>query len=300
MENSDTQNKKSALFQRNNIIVIVLSIILVVVVVLFLLQRREHNAILSEIKAEKDSIQYELNEIVSGYDSLKTENDTINEQLFVAQTKVRDLLIEVEQTKKVSFDKISGYQKQVTTLRGIMRDYIMQVDSLNRRNQELMAENLEVKQQYKQVESENVQLSQEKDRLQQNLQRAAMLEARELIAETLNSRSKETKFAKRAEKIRIYFVLSKNITAKRGAKNIYVRIMRPDQLLMIKSPDDLFQFEDLKIQYSAMREVNYEGQELPVAIFWDNTDEPELMPGVYTVDLFGDGNNIGTTTFEIK
>lgn len=300
MEDSNIKKKQPAVLQRNNIIVIVLSLILVVVVVLFLLQRREHNVILNEIQTEKDSIQVELNEIVSSYDSLNTENDTINEQLMVAQTKVRDLLIEVEQTKKVSFDKISGYQKQVTTLRGIMRDFVVQIDSLNRRNEELMAENLEVKEQFKQVESENVQLTEEKGRLEQNLQRAAMLEARELIAEPLNSRSKATKFAKRTEKIRIYFVLSKNITAKRGAKNIYARIMRPDQLLMIKSPDDLFQFEDLKIQYSAMREVNYEGLELPVAIFWDNTNDPQLMAGVYTVDIFGDGNNIGTTTFEIK
>ena len=127
-----------------------------------------------------------------------------------------------------------------------------------------------------------------------------MLEVRELIAEPLNQRSKATKFAKRTEKIRIYFVLSKNVTTKRGAKNIYARIMRPDQLLMSKSADNLFQFEDLKIQYSAVREVNYEGQELPVAVFWDNTNEPPLMPGEYIVNLFADGNEIGETTFTIK
>ena len=127
-----------------------------------------------------------------------------------------------------------------------------------------------------------------------------MLEVRELIAEPLNQRSKTTKFAKRTDKIRIYFVLSTNVTTKRGAKNIYARIMRPDQLLMSKSENNLFQFEDLKIQYSAMREVIYEGQELPVAIFWDNIDEPLLMPGEYTVNLFADGNEIGETTFSIK
>ena len=69
---------------------------------------------------------------------------------------------------------------------------------------------------------------------------------------------------------------------------------------MSKSPDNLFQFEDLKIQYSAMREVVYEGQEFPVAIFWDNSNEPQLMEGEYTVDLFADGNNIGTTTFTLQ
>ncbi|QIA06773.1 coiled-coil domain-containing protein [Draconibacterium halophilum] len=292
--------QKDSKDKRNNIIVIVLAVVLAVVLVLFFLQRRDHKVMVDEIKAEKDSIQFQLTEIASSYDSLETENDTISEQLFMAQAKVKDLLIEVEQTKKVSYSKISNYQQQVTTLRGIMRDFVVQIDSLNRRNEQLMDENREVKQQYKQVEQQNEQLSKEKQQLQQNLKRAAMLETRQLVAEPLNTRSKETKFARRTAKVRIYFVLGQNTTADRGPKKIYVRIMRPDQLLMVKSENDVFQFEDLKIQYSAMREVVYEGQDLPVAIFWDNTNEPEMMPGTYTINLFADGNEIGETTFEIQ
>lgn len=294
------QNNQKTKDRRNNIIVIALSVVLVVVVVLYLFQLRTHHAIVADINAQKDSIQSELTQISTRYDSLKTENDTINEQLMVAQTQVKDLMLEVEQTKKISYEKITDYQKQVTTLRGIMKNFVVQIDSLNRRNKELMAENLEVKEQYKKVETKNKQLNQEKNRLQQTVDRAAMLQARELIAEPLNSRSKPTRYASRLEKIRIYFVLSRNVTAKRGAKNIYARIMRPDQLLLSKSPDNTFPFEDVKIQYSAMREVNYEGQELPVAIFWDNTNEPELMKGKYDVTLFADGSIIGETSFEIR
>jgi hypothetical protein len=286
--------------RRNNIIVIVLAVVLVIVLVLFFTQRRENSIIIKEIRAEKDSIQFELTEIVAGYDSLSTENDTINEQLFIAQAKVKDLLLEVEQTKKVSYQKITRYQQEVSSLRGIMRNFVVQIDSLNEINKILRQENLAVKEDNVRISKEKEQVVKEKQQLQQTVQRARMLEARELIVEPLNSRSKPTKYAKRTEKLRIYFVLSKNPTAKRGAKDIYARIMRPDQLLMIKSKDDIFQFEDLKIQYSAVRNVNYEGQELSVAIFWDNTNEPQLMTGTYTVNLFADGNEIGETTFEIR
>lgn len=296
-EKSTAQKKKDL---RNNIIVAVLALALVAVVVMYFMQGREHNNIMSEMTAEKDSIQFELTQIAAGYDSMQTENDTLNEQLYVAQAKVKDLLIEVEQTKRVSISKINDYQKQVTTLRGIMRDFVVQIDSLNRKNEELMAENLEVKQQFKQSEQKNQQLSQEKERLKEDLKVAAKLEARELIVEPLNSRDKVTKFAKRTQKIRIYFVLGQNLASTRGAKSIYARIMRPDQLLMSKSSNDLFQFEDLKIQYSAMRDVVYEGKDLPVAIFWDNTNEPELMVGTYTINLFADGNEIGGITFEMQ
>lgn len=300
MDETGIQNKLKTKARRNNIIVIALSVILLAVIVLYFLQNRDHKIIVNELNAEKDSIQMELTDLVVRYDSLSTENDTINEQLFLAQTKVKDLLLEIEQTKKVSIQKINSYQKELTTLRGIMRDFVVQIDSLNRRNQELMAENLEVKEQFKKVESEKEQLSQEKEQLEQNLQRAAVLQVRDLFVEALNSRDKETKFAQRATKLRIYFVISENVTTRRGPKNVFARIMRPDQLLMSKNENNLFQFEDLKIQYSAMREVVYEGHDLPVAIFWDNSNEPELMAGKYTVDLFADGRNIGTTTFELR
>jgi hypothetical protein len=69
--------------------------------------------------------------------------------------------------------------------------------------------------------------------------------------------------------------------------------------LFQKSASDLFQFEDLKIPYSAKREVTYEGNSLPVNIFWDNEGE-EFLPGEYTVDIFADGSNIGTTKFMMK
>ena len=217
-----------------------------------------------------------------------------------AQTKVKDLLQELQQTRQLSIEKITRYQKETTTLRQIMQNYIVQIDSLNRRNQILMAENLEVKEQAKKVESQNIRLSEEKEHLEENLKRAAALEAYGMVAEGLNDRNKDTRFANRATQIRISFTLGKNITAKRGAKNIYVRIMRPDQFLLTKSANDLFSFENLKIPYSAMREVNYEGNELPVSIYWDNSGEPEFIIGEYIVDLFADGNNIGRTKLVLK
>ena len=304
MSEADNGNKKNFLGatpkdRRNNLIVIFLSVVLVVLLVMFFMQRTDYRQIIGELSAEKDSIQLELSQIIVSYDSLKTENDTINEQLYIAQTKVKDLLLEVEQTKRLSIERITRYQQEVTTLRDIMRNYIVQIDSLNRRNQILMAENIEVKEQVRQVESQNIQLTQEKQRLEQNLQRAAQLEASNLVAVGVNNRDRETNAANRATMIRINFTLNRNITARRGAKNIYVRIMRPDQLLLSKSPDHLFQFEDLRIQYSAMREVNYEGNELPVAIYWDNEGKP-FMAGRYTIDVFADGNNIGTTTLELR
>lgn len=286
--------------RRNNIIVILLAIILVVVLFLFFSQRKSNRMIVGQITAQKDSIEVELTQIIAGYDSLKVENDTLTQQMYVAQSRVRDLLLEVEQTRRISLDRINRYQKEVTTLRDIMRNYVVQIDSLNRRNQLLMAENLEVKQQARQVETKNEQLTQEKQQLEENLKRAATLEVRELTAAGMNDRNKDTRFADRSVMIRVNMVIGQNVTAKRGTKNIYLRIMRPDQLLLNNSPNDLFRYEDLNIPFTAVREINYEGNDIPVAIYWDNKGQSPLIPGKYTIDVFADGNNIGTTVLELK
>lgn len=285
--------------RRNNLIIIMLAVLLVIVVVVFVIQHNENKKVMTVLNMEKESIQTELNTMVANYDSLHTTNTDLQVKLEDAQTKVKDLLLEVNQIKKVSYAQISEYRKEITTLRAIMKNYIVQVDSLNRRNQMLMAENVQVKQDFAESESKNQQLEKEKQKLQEKVRAAAQLEAQELIAVGINQRGKEAESARRATQIKVSFVLSKNVTAPRGNKYIYVRIQKPNQVLLQESPDDLFQFEDLKIPYSAKREVTYEGNALPVNIFWDNKGQ-EFMPGEYTVDVFADGNNIGTTKFVMK
>jgi hypothetical protein len=163
-----------------------------------------------------------------------------------------------------------------------------------------MAENVNVKQQVTEVRTANQQLVEEKKKLEQTVTLAAQLEVSDLKATGINARGREQVKISKIEKIKIDFTLNKNQTAKRGAKNVYIRIQRPDQILLMKSDKDLFKFEGTKIPFSVMREVEYEGNDLPVSIYWDNSNESSLIPGKYTVDVFADERNIGTTTFEVK
>lgn len=290
--------KKS--IDKKNILVIALSIILLVFITLFIFQQRSHKVEVKALNIEKNSIKNELQQMVFDYDSLKTDNTDLNNTLLITQSEIKNLLVEVEQVKKTSYQEITQYRNKVNTLRGIMKSLYNQIDSLNIRNKELFTENQEVKLQYTEEKSKNETLEQEKAKLEQTVKKAQMLEALALEGTGLTPRDKETLKVARTQKLMISFTLSKNPTAKRGAKNIYVRIMRPDQLLLINSVDNLFRFEDLKIPYTEMREVNYEGLELPVNIFWDNTGENPLLSGTYTVDIFADGYNIGTTTFILR
>lgn len=285
--------------RRNNLIIILLSVLLIIVITIFFVQRSQNRKMMEALNMEKSAIQTELTGMVANYDSIHTNNESLQSELMMAQNKVKDLVMEVDQVKELSYGQIAKYREEVTTLRNIMKNYIVQVDSLNRRNEMLMAENSQVKQDIAVAESKNLQLEEEKGHLQEKIKMAAQLEATELSAMGVNARGKEAESARRATQIRVSFTLSKNVTTPRGEKTIYVRIQNPNQLLLQKSASDVFPFEDLKIPFSAKREVTYEGNALPINIFWDNAGA-EFIPGEYTVDVFADGNNIGTTTFTMK
>jgi hypothetical protein len=287
-------------FGFKDILVIVLIVVLAAVVVMYFQKKSEHNKIVTELNNEKDSIKVELNHMLVNYDSVKTNNDQLNKNLLMTQFEIKNLLVEIDQVKQASVIEVSNYKDKVNTLRGIMKDLYYQIDSLNERNKILYAENIQVKQRYSDEKSKNELLTKEKDELTQTVKMAQILEALDLRIAGLTPRDKETDRIAKTQKIMISFTLSKNLTAVRGAKNIYVRIMRPDQLLLVGNSSALFTFEDLQIPFSAKREVNYEGAELPVNIYWDNTGHDPLIPGVYTVDLFADGYNIGTAKYLFK
>lgn len=287
-------------FGIKDILVIALSVVLIIVVVMYFQKRSEHNQIVTELNNEKDSIKSELSQMLVNYDSLKTTNDQVNQNLLVTQSQIKNLLVEIDQVKQASVIEVSNYKDKVNTLRGIMKDLYNQIDSLNERNKILYAENVQVKQRYSDEKNKNEKLTKEKEELSQTVKMAQILEALELRITGLTPRDKETERIAKTQKIMVSFTLSKNQTAIRGAKEIFVRIMRPDQLLLVSNSSDIFTFEDLKIPFSAKREVNYEGNELPVNIYWDNTGHDPLIAGVYTVDVFADGYNIGTVKYLFK
>lgn len=286
--------------ETKNILVIVLSVILLAMIGLFLYQRNDYRQIVGQLNTEKDSIRLELTHMLNENDSIKTDNAQLNENLMMTQSKIKDLLAEVEQVKKISYQEILSYQNQVNTLRGIMRNLYTQIDSLNERNKLLYAENQEVKQMIVEEKSRSEQLEKEREQLAQTVKKAQMLEALNIRVVGLTPRERESMKVASIQKLQVSFTLSKNITARRGNKPVYLRIMRPDQLLLIESENNLFAFENMNIPYSAVREIIYEGEELPVNIYWDNTGKALLPSGSYTVDIFADGENIGTAGFLLK
>jgi FtsZ-binding cell division protein ZapB len=256
---------------------------------------KSDNAIVKEaLEEQKKSLTNELQDMMSEYEGLKSNNDSLNQKIDVQQNRIKSLLA----INADNIEKIKLYKKELGTLREVMKSYIIQIDSLNTKNQKLVSENIEVKNALEESRKSNEDLSKEKEDLNSKVQMASILSAKNISASPLNKRGKETEKALRTAKIKVCFTIRENSLVAAGEKTVYLRITNPDQLVLTASEKDVFTYEDKQIVFSAKREVNYEQKDVDACIFWDNGGT--LVPGQYGIDLFADGKLIGTASLILK
>ncbi len=290
------ENKKNN--GTNKILLFILGIALVVVAVMYYSEHRENKKFVGEITKEKASLQNELKMLSADYDSLKTSNDTLNVQMQVEQEKITELLERMKVFQNNSYAEINKYKRELGSLKKVLKSYLIQLDSLNASNKVLTEENQRVKQQIDRVKERNQELAESAEDMQKRLDRAAQLNIENLSCFPINKRGKQMKRISRTTKIKTSFTLSKNITASTGTKEIFVRIIRPDKVILSNSENRLFDFENTQLVYSAKREISYEGEALEVAVFWDN--DGSLIAGEYKVDVFVEGKHVGESIFFLK
>jgi hypothetical protein len=248
----------------------------------------------SVLTFEKDSLASELRHMVNVYDTMKTNNDSLNAGLAKERTRIVQLLSITASNVQL----IKKYKSEITTMRDIMKSYIVQIDSLNSKNKVLVAENSDIRQQITQVRNTNTELSKVKEVLNTKVEIASVIQAKDIVAVSLNKKRKETTRINLLDKLRICFTLRDNPLAVAGTKEVYMRVLRPDSLVITSSPDNLFDYKGNKIIYSATRVVDYANQDIEMCIFLDNTGD--FIIGNYSVELYLEDNIIGRTNFVLS
>jgi hypothetical protein len=300
---TDAENKKDLpvanIPQRKNIgwlvfIIVILITGLAVIIFLYYDQKDKMEEMEIVLTEEKDSLANELQNLIYDYDTLKTSNDSLNRKLEEEQDKIQ-LLLRVQASNA---QKITLYKRELGTLRQVMKSYIVQIDSLNTKNKQLAAENIQVKQELQSVQKDKEELSQIKDELSSKVEIASIILAKDVLATPINIRGKPKNKIDKVDKIKVCFLLRENLIVPSGKKDVYMRITRPDDLVLAESPDNLFEFEENQIIYSAKRTVEYLNEDVEMCIYWNNNGD--LITGKYNVVLYLEGNEIGTTRFDLK
>ena len=298
---TDTTNKKDP--KRVIFIALIAALVGVSVFLVWmnLQQKTEMKEMVELMEFEKEQLEDEYEELAIQFDGYQTpdiHNDSLVELLSQEKQRVQDLLEELRITKVTNARRIAELKQELATVRQIMVSYVHQIDSLDRTNKQLVAENQQVKKQYQEVARQAKQLEQERTHLAEVVSRASMLEISAFHMTPLNKRDRKTTIYNQIQKLQFDYTIARNITSKPGMKTLYMRLTRPDGEVMQKNSSDVFVFEKSQIAYSVSRDFEYEGEEISGAMYWPV--EEILQVGWYTADFFVDDELIGSFPFEIK
>ena len=262
-------------------------------------QQKQANRDMQELaELDKKEMENEYQQFADQYSEMKTQinNDSIIEQLTQEQMKTEQLLKELKNVKATDAREIARLKKELATCRAVIRSCILEIDSLNRLNQNLTAENTRVKGQYAEATRQIEGLNADKQSLSEKVAIAAQLDATGISLTAKNKRGKVTKSLKKCKTLQVNFSIAKNVTAQSGMKTIYVRITTPTGSVLTNG--GTFNYENRSLQYSMKRDIEYTGNETAVTTYW-NVNE-FLSNGTYNVSIFADGNMIGSRNFSFK
>lgn len=272
------------------IVIIILSVILVALSILYFSIHRQQMLDNELLQADRDSIQNDLGRLMNDYDNLRVSNDSISASLSVERERADSLMTRLKKERSWNLAKIKQYEREVGTLRTAMKDYIRQIDSLNTLNQKLISENVSYR---KEISSANLRAEMAEEKaaeLDNKVKVGSVLRARDIRLEALNDRGKAVSRIKNASRLRVDFVLSANELAMPGNKAIYLRIISPDGYVLTTEAMPSFEYEGGRLTYSAMREVDYQNQDLEVGIYFTSSG---FAAGTYRMELYTEGRLIG-------
>ena len=292
----DGMNKKLMI----PLIVLVLALCAGVVwLYLSLQEQKQTNQEMQElVEMDKREMEAEYARFALQYDEMQKQitNDSIVAQLVQEQEKTQQLLEELKRVKATDAREITRLKKELETVRAVLRDYVIQIDSLNRLNESLMEENSRVNAELEQRTAQVAGLSHEKASLSEKVAIAAQLDAAGIQLQLLNKRGKDTKKLKDCKQMKVDFAITKNVTASNGHRTIYVRIQNPGGNVLGGGGN--FAYENRQLECSAHKTIEYTGEETHVTVYWNVTQM--LEAGDYRVSIFADGNMIGSRMFSFN
>lgn len=279
------------------IAIIILLVVLAVVTVLFWNSVRVSDEDQAAMKIELDTLNNQYSRLVVGMDGLKFDNDTLNRNLQSERFKADSLMQKLKRERQISYSKIKQYERELGTLRSAMQGFVRQIDSLNRLNQKLVGENLKYKKEISVLSNRAAAAEETAAEQNSKIKRASVIRARDITLRPLNKREKEVTRARQAEKLVASLVLTTNELSTPGVRTVFVRIISPDGYCLSENQGAMFDFEGQRIPYTASREVDYQGEDLAVSVYYSGTN---LTSGKYTVLVYMDGYLLGSNDIILK
>jgi len=258
----------------------------------------DRSGIIEDLNVEKEELTTAMFKLKEDYQGLTTNNDSLNAELAREREKVEQLIERVQKTEATNRIKIRDYEKELGTLRSIMRSYIVQIDSLNTLNISLRKDAALARDEAKQTMQRYDELKTTTDEYAKKVEVGSVLKGRGFVLTAINSSDKDTDRSSRVAKLKTCLNLVENSIAVKGPRRIYIRVKGPDGILMTNSQQQIFTSAGEQMIYSAVREVDYQGSELEVCIFFASNQQ--FVKGVYNVDVYTEEAKLGSADLLLR
>ena len=244
----------------------------------------DRNSLINDLTVDKETLTAEMVQLQQDYSALSTTNDTLNNELMLEREKVAQLIERVQKTEARNKAQLRKYEKELGTLRSIMRGYIKQIDSLNTLNTTLRKEAAVAKKEARESRNKYENLKSTTEELGKQVELGSIVKGRGLTMVGVTETGKETDRSSRTAKLKACLNLVENTLAKKGPRTVYIRVKGPDGILMTSDQQQIFSVNGEQMIYSASRQVDYQGSEVEICIYFSAGQK--FVKGVYTVDAY--------------
>ena len=239
---------------------------------------------MSELEEEKEDLTEQIVALQADYDQLSSEYDVINSQLDSSREEVAQLVDRIKRTQAVDRAKIRQYEKELGTLRSIMRSYVVQIDSLNTLNHKLTVEAANARKEAAEAGRRNEELTAQVEGYKEQVAVGSTLKARNITLQAYNGSDKVTDRSSRIVRMMVSLILSENDLTPKGPVRVYVRVKDPEGNLLLDGTGASFTFGGEALAATASREVDYTGADVEMSIYVNNI--PEYHKGVYIAEVY--------------
>jgi hypothetical protein len=295
--------EKPSVSRKWRMIASILALIILALLCWLFIQRSGYLKLIREREAEKAELQHELDSLMTEHNNIKVLYGTLSDSLASKDSIIQANAVEIRKLLDTQYEYYK-IRKKLAMLQKVAQGYIHQMDSLYTVNRELKEENERIRQVVRTEQGRNQSLIRDKEELTQKMNQAAVLQAYgvKTTAYKLRDRSQSaTDKAGRTDKLTICFTIGENSLVAPGTKVLYIRITRPDNVVVTKSKYDTFVFNGQTIPYSIREDMDYTGKAKNVCVDWiKRSNDIPAMKGKYLVGVFFDDREIGQGSFELK
>ena len=258
----------------------------------------QKSTLVNELEDEKTELTQQLLNLQNDFESLNSDYESINSQLDTSREQVALLIDKLSKTEATNRAKIRQYEKELGTLRSIMRGYIVQIDSLNTLNKQLTADAAAARKEAAESRQANENLTRQVENLSGQVAAGSVIKARGLHLAAYNGSDRVTDRSSRVTYFVATLSLVENEIAERGPVRVYVRVKDPNGIILLNNSSSDFTVGGETMTASASREVDYEGQDVELSIYVK--DMSDLVKGIYTVEAYTEKTFLGRSELMLR